>query len=210
MSFVSEPSKPALFAEDNLLGRFAVLASGSGSNFEALVTGTKGTGHTCALLIGDRKGAFCFERAHRLGVPSALVTYNKGPDGQLDRTSAEDKLSRHLEAHSVDLVVLAGFMRLLTPRFVHRWQGKLINIHPALLPRHPGAHGIDDSWASTDPDLGVTVHWVDEGMDTGEIIEQARFTRQPGLTREQAEETLHRLEHELYPRVVTRLLNNLV
>lgn len=192
------------------MGRYAVLASGSGSNFEALVTGTKGTPHACALLIGDREGAFCFERARRLGVPSVLVGYSKGPDGRVDRVSTEAQMTRLLEEAEVDLVVLAGFMRLLTPRFVGRWKGRLINIHPALLPRHPGAHGIDDSWASNDPELGVTVHWVDEGMDTGEIIEQARFTRQPGLTCEQAEETLHRLEHELYPRVVTRLLNNLV
>ncbi len=190
------------------MGRYAVLASGSGSNFEALVQGTPD--HECALLAGDREGAFCFERARRLGVPSVLVPYRKGLDGKLDRLSAEKDLTRHLVEHHVDLVVLAGFMRLLTPWFVRQWKGRLINIHPALLPRHPGAHGIDDSWASQDPELGVTVHWVDEGMDTGELIEQSRFLRTPDLTREQAEEHLHRLEHELYPRVVTRLLNTLV
>ena len=99
-------------------------------------------------------------------------------------------------------------MRILTPVFVGRWKGKLVNIHPALLPWHKGAHGIADSFASTDPELGVTVHWVDEGVDTGVILAQRSFPRTPTLTLEEAEATIHALEHELYPATILSLLEN--
>ena len=112
-----------------------------------------------------------------------------------------------LEAYGAELVVLAGFMRVLTPLFVDRWKGRLVNIHPALLPSHPGAHGIADSFASGDAQLGVTVHWVDAGVDTGPIIAQRSFDRESGMTLEQAELRIHQLEHELYPRVVLEILD---
>jgi phosphoribosylglycinamide formyltransferase-1 len=90
---------------------------------------------------------------------------------------------------------------------VQRWRGKLINIHPSLLPRHPGAHGLEDSYDSSDTELGITVHWVDEGVDTGEVIEQRSFARHAKMSLEEAEFRIHQLEHELYPAVVKRLLD---
>ncbi|NNM67831.1 MAG: phosphoribosylglycinamide formyltransferase [Spirochaetales bacterium] len=188
---------------------YAVLASGSGSNFEALVKTLAAGPHRCCVLIGDRAGAGCFERAERLGVPAVLVSYAKDADGKLDRLSAERTLTHTLEEYRAELVVLAGFMRVLSPFFVHRWKGRLINIHPSLLPRHPGAHAIRDSWESTDLELGVSVHWVDEGVDTGKLIEQASFSRSGIQSLAEAEEQIHRLEHQLYPRVVRRLLDEL-
>jgi formyltetrahydrofolate-dependent phosphoribosylglycinamide formyltransferase len=130
------------------------------------------------------------------------VTYVKG-----EREAAEAQMTSWLEQAGTDLVVLAGFMRILTPFFVRRWRGKLINIHPSLLPRHPGAHGLEDSYDSGDTELGITVHWVDEGVDTGEVIEQRSFARHAKMTLEEAEFRIHQLEHELYPAVVKRLLD---
>lgn len=182
-----------------------MLASGSGSNFEALVTALRSAGHEVALLLCDQAQAGCLDRARRLSVPYEVVTYDKSR-GAAGRLEAEAALTRALEACGARLVVLAGFMRILGPGFVARWRGRLLNIHPSLLPRHPGAHGLTDSFASDDPELGITVHWVDEGVDTGAIVEQARFTRPARLSLEDAERRLHALEHEVYPRVVLRLL----
>jgi len=187
------------------LARVAVLASGSGSNFQAIAEALGPAGHRVALLICDKPGAFCLDRAERLGVPSLVVVYEKGGTTEV-RQKAETMMIRALEDAGVDLVALAGFMRVLTPLFVGRWKGRLVNIHPALLPRHPGAHGIADSFASDDEELGVTVHWVDEGVDTGAVIAQKSFVRTPGLTLAEAEAKIHEIEHNLYSATVLKLL----
>ena len=159
-------------------------------------------GRAVAVLLCDKPGAYCLDRAAKLGIPAHTVVYTKS-----DRETAERQLTAHLEAAGTDLVVLAGFMRILTPLFVRRWQGRLVNIHPALLPKHPGAHGLEESFDSGDPELGITVHWVDEGVDTGPIIEQRSFRRTARMSLEEAEFRIHELEHELYPVVVHRLLD---
>lgn len=188
----------------------AVLASGSGSNFQAIADALSDparnpAGHRLVLLVCDRPGAFCLERAARLAIPSVVIPYAKGGTPQV-REEAERAMTEALERSGAELVVMAGFMRILTPLFVRRWQGRLVNIHPALLPRHPGAHGIADSFASQDSELGVSVHWVDEGVDTGPVIAQRSFARTPGLTLEDAEARIHALEHALYPETVLKLL----
>lgn len=193
-----------------LAKKIAVLASGSGSNFqaiaEALADRARNTeGHELALLVCDKPGAGCLDRARRLGIPATVVPYAKGGTTEA-RQAAEREMTATLESANVDLVVLAGFMRILTPLFVGRWKGRLVNIHPALLPRHPGAHGIADSFASGDAEMGITVHWVDEGVDTGAVIAQQSFPRTPGMTLEEAEARIHTLEHELYPATVLKLL----
>lgn len=189
----------------------AVLASGSGSNFQAIAEAladpaANPRGHQLVLLLCDKPGAGCLDRALRLDVPSVTVPYAKGGTTEI-RQAAETVMTTALEAYGADLVVLAGFMRVLTPLFVDRWKGRLVNIHPALLPRHPGAHGIADSFASGDTELGVTVHWVDAGVDTGPIIAQRSFPRSEAATLAAAEARIHQLEHELYPRVVLELLD---
>jgi phosphoribosylglycinamide formyltransferase-1 len=187
------------------VAKIAVLASGSGSNFEAIAVALARQGHQVALLVCDKPGAYCLTRAAKLGVPTLVLPYPKGATAG-DRATVERAMTQAIEASGAELVVLAGFMRILTPVFVGRWKGKLVNIHPALLPRHPGAHGIADSFASSDPELGVTVHWVDEGVDTGSILAQRSFVRTPGLTLEEAEARIHALEHELYPSTILSLL----
>lgn len=184
------------------MAKVGILASGGGSNFQAIAESLVGTHHQVAVLLCDKPGAYCLDRAAKLGIPAHVVTYTKG-----DREAAERQLTAHLEAAGTDLVVLAGYMRILTPLFVRRWQGKLINVHPSLLPKHPGAHGIEDSYESGDAELGITVHYVDEGVDTGPILEQRAFPRHAKMSLEEAEFRIHQLEHELYPAVVVRLLD---
>jgi phosphoribosylglycinamide formyltransferase-1 len=192
------------------MANVAVLASGSGSNFQAIAEALADTernpnGHQLGLLVCDKPGAGCLDRALKLDVPSVTVRYNKtSPE---ERQAVERTMIGALEAFGADLVVLAGYMRILTPLFVNRWKGRLVNIHPALLPRHPGAHGIADSFASGDAELGVTVHWVDAGVDTGPVIAQRSFRRTENMTLEAAEAAIHALEHELYPQVVLDLLD---
>lgn len=182
---------------------FAVLASGSGTNFQKLAEFFRHhPRHRLRVLICDRKDAGALVRARDLGIEALYIPYFKR-----EKEEAEAQITEALEARGISLVVLAGFMRLLSETFTRHWQGRLVNIHPALLPRHPGAHGIADSFQSGDAQLGVTVHWVDEGMDTGPIIRQKSFTRTPDLTLEDAERLIHALEYELYPQVVLELLS---
>lgn len=209
------------------MANLAVLASGNGSNFEALVKAARAAGHVAVLLICDRPGAFVLERSARLGVPSVLVSYASGNrsgrngdrarldgdrvrrDGDIAarRLAAEMEITTALESAGADLVALAGFMRLLSPIFVTRWRGRLINIHPSLLPAYPGTDAIRRAWEAGESTLGVTVHYVDEGMDTGPVLARAEVGRQDRL--EATEQAIHETEHSLYSRVAVELLDAL-
>jgi phosphoribosylglycinamide formyltransferase-1 len=100
-------------------------------------------------------------------------------------------------------------MRLLTPLFLDAFKERVINIHPALLPKYPGTHGIQDSYASKDREMGITIHRVNEGMDTGPIIKQVAFTRHGTEPLDRIEERIHRIEHETYPSVLIELLDEI-
>lgn len=192
------------------MARLAVLASGSGSNFEALALAlrdrplSEGPRHECAILVYDRKAAFAAQRAARLGVPSRYVTY-------LGRTreEAEAEISAALSEAKADLVALAGFMRVLTPSFAREWKGRVVNIHPAILPKWPGAHAIRDAFESGERVYGATIHYVDEGVDTGLVIAQQSFDSREGESIESIEERTHAVEHRLYPSVVLELLDKI-
>lgn len=184
------------------MANVVILTSGNGSNFQAICEALKPTPHKVVAMICNKKNAFSFTRAQNLSIPSYHVPY-------LGRTREEaekdiDELLTRLKPH---LIVLAGFMKLLSPTFTEKYQGKIINIHPALLPKYPGTHGIEESFASTDSELGVTVHFVDGGMDTGAVIRQQSFLRTGEESLEEIEEKIHQCEHQLYPQVVIELLN---
>ncbi len=184
------------------MAKIAVLASGSGSNFEAATLALRAGGrHRVALLACDKPGAFALERAERLGVPTRIVSY-KGKT----REAAESELIGAIQDSGAALVVLAGFMRILSADFVQRFRDRMINIHPSLLPAYPGVHSIERAFAAGEKTLGVTVHFVDEGMDSGPIIEQVRVPREATLA--ETEAAIHRAEHELYPRIITALLDS--
>ena len=184
------------------MARLAVFASGKGSNFVALASAVKQTRHVIEFLLCDVAQAPALERARELGVPTFPISYA----GE-KRETVEKKIVRHLERRRVDVVVLAGFMKLLTPWFLDAFKGPVINIHPSLLPKYPGVHGINESYASGDAELGITIMRVDAGIDTGPVILQKSFRREPGETLERVEARIHQLEHEWYPRVVLSLLD---
>jgi phosphoribosylglycinamide formyltransferase 1 len=192
------------------VARLAVLASGNGSNFEALVEamrarpGTAGPRHECVLLAYDRKAALAAERAARLGVPARYVTYV----GR-SKEEAEAEIGEALRQSRADLVALAGFMRVLTPLFARGWAGRVLNIHPSLLPKWPGARAIADAFEAGERDFGVTVHYIDEGVDTGPIIAQESFRAADREGLESIEARTHEIEHRLYPRVALEILDGI-
>lgn len=179
-----------------------ILTSGNGSNFQAISEAVARTNHKITAMICNKKDAYSFVRAEKLGIPSYHVSYL----GR-DRKAAEKEIDDLLERFHPDLIVLAGFMKLLSSEMTDKYEGKIINIHPALLPKYPGTHGIEESFASADTELGVTVHYVDSGMDTGKVIRQKSFVRSGSESLEEIETRIHECEHEIYPQVVIELLD---
>lgn len=182
----------------------AVFASGRGSNFAAIIRAVK-KGEikaNLALLVCDNPQAGAIVKAKRAGVKVALVKRE-------DFSSKEDfeaEIVRHLEKNAIDLVVLAGFMRMLSASFVRRFSNRIINIHPALLPAFKGSHAIQDAFDYGAKVTGVTVHFVDEKMDHGPIILQQALALKENDTLESLEPRIHRLEHALYPKAVKLVL----
>jgi len=187
------------------MARLAVFASGTGSNFVALAEALrKGKRHTIEFLLCDVPTAPVLARAEELKVPTFLVDYSEGP-----REALEKKIVRHLERRRVDLVALAGFMKLLTPYFIDAFKGPVINIHPSLLPKYPGIHSIKESFESSDKELGVTVMRIDSGVDTGPILLQKSFLRAGDESLERVEARIHGLEHDWFPHVAIQLLDDI-
>ncbi len=184
--------------------RVAVLASGSGSNFEALVRRAREERWPVAFtLICDRPRAPVIRRANRLGVPAVVLPARRYPSRERYN---EDLLVTLRELEPLDLVVLAGYMKILPPSIVRAFSGRMVNIHPSLLPRYPGLHAIRRALEAGETRTGVTVHWVDEGVDTGPIIAQVEVPIDPGDTLETLEARVHAAEHRLYPEVIASLL----
>jgi phosphoribosylglycinamide formyltransferase 1 len=177
-----------------------VLASGSGSNFSALVEGLNvpGTPARVELLLCNVPGAKVLERAQKAGVEAVLIDHKT----HASRESFDEAVAQTLIDRKIELVCLAGYMRLVTPAFLRRFAGKVINIHPALLPAFPGMHGVRQAIAAGVRVAGCTVHFVDEGTDTGPIIAQAAVPVLPGDDEASLAQRIHAEEHRLYPAVV--------
>ncbi len=187
------------------MARLAVFASGTGSNFVAIVRALQeARRHSVEILLCDVHGAPVQARAEEAGVPTMEVSYA----GQA-RQAVEKKIVRHLERRRVDLVALAGFMKLLTPWFIEAFKGPVINLHPSLLPKYPGVHAIEESCASTDRELGISVIRIDAGVDTGPVLLQKSFVRDGSESREVIEARIHALEHEWFPRVIIDMLDRI-
>lgn len=178
----------------------AVFASGRGSNFSAIVRANKKgkIKANLSLLVCDNPGAAVIGKAKRAGVKVALIKR----EDCIDKKDFEDKIIRNLEEEGVDLIVLAGFMRLLSQEFVIRYKNKILNIHPALLPSFKGTHSIKDAFDYGVKITGVTVHFVDEKMDHGPIILQAAVKIEEGDTLETLEAKIHKAEHKIYPEAI--------
>ncbi|MCL2559186.1 MAG: phosphoribosylglycinamide formyltransferase [Turicibacter sp.] len=182
--------------------RIVVFASGSGSNFETIVQKLHGKVCEVALLVCDKPGAYCLERAEKLGIATLQVSLKDFAS----KADYELAIIKHLQKVEPELIVLAGYMKLIGEVLLAEYEGKIINIHPALLPAFPGADGIGDALRYGVRVMGVTVHYVDAGVDTGRIIDQDSFKRADGETEQQSKEKIHAIEHDLYPRVIEQLL----
>jgi phosphoribosylglycinamide formyltransferase-1 len=187
------------------MARLAVFASGRGTNFVAIAGAlAMAKRHAIEFLLCDVKSAPVLDRAKELGVPVVPVSYQK-----VTREAVEKKIVRHLERRCVDLVALAGYMKLLTPWFIHAFKGPVINLHPSLLPKYPGIHAIEESYRSKDTELGISVMRIDEGVDTGPVLVQKSFVRTGAESLEEIETRIHTLEHEWFPRVLIGLLDEI-
>lgn len=178
--------------------RLAVLASGEGTNLQAILA----AGLPVAVLLTDRPGAACVARAERAGVP---VEEAPGPPRDADpaaRQAYDADLVRRLAAHDVDTVALAGFLRVLSPAFLAAFPGRVYNVHPSLLPAFPGLHAVRRALARGVRVTGVTVHRVDEGVDTGPIVAQEAVPVRPDDDEAALLRRLHAVEHRLYPEVL--------
>ena len=171
-----------------------VLASGEGSNLQALLD----AGLPVAAVASNRPGARALERAERAGVPAAAFPL----DDFADRPQRDTTMANWLQEQGVRLVVCAGYMHLLTQPFLDRFPARIVNVHPSLLPEFPGARAIDAALAAGVETTGVTVHLVDEGLDTGAVIRQEPVPVEPVAT---LTDRIHAVEHRLLPEVVRDL-----
>jgi phosphoribosylglycinamide formyltransferase-1 len=174
-----------------------VLVSGNGSNLQALLD----AGLPVAAVASNRKDAYALIRARTAGVPTATFSL----DCHADREERDLVMATWLEEHGVELVVLAGYMHLLTPPFLDRFPERIVNVHPSLLPAFPGAHAVEEQLAAGVAESGATVHLVDEGVDSGPILRQERVPVVTGDTPDSLHERIKQVEHRLLPEVVGEL-----
>ena len=183
--------------------RLAVFASGRGSNLAALLKAFPPE-HPLAsvrLVISNRAEAGALERARAAGVEAVHIPF-KG-----DRTGFEQEAVGVLQAADIDLICLAGFMRVLSPAFVSRYEGRILNIHPSLLPAFPGLRAVERALGAGVQESGCTVHFVDAGVDTGSVIVQRRVPVHEGDTVETLGARILVEEHQAYPEAVRRVLS---
>lgn len=183
--------------------RIAIFASGSGTNFEALVSACekKEIPAEVVLMVCNKRNAYVVERAKNHGVDTFLFNVKQ----YASREAYETEIVQKLKEYKVDLICLAGYMRICGKVLLEEYEGRIINIHPALLPSFKGDNAIYDAYTFGVKVFGVTIHYVDSGMDSGKIIAQRAFEYTEGETIEQVEERIHAIEHELYPEVVKKL-----
>jgi phosphoribosylglycinamide formyltransferase 1 len=184
--------------------RIAVFASGSGSNFQAIADAVEnGTLKAeIQLLVCDKPGAKVIERARKLNIP--IFTFV--PNTFASKAEFEKEIVNELEGHSVEFIVLAGYMRLIGNVLLDAFEGRIVNVHPSFLPAFPGKDAVGQALEANVAETGVTVHYVDSGMDTGPIIEQVKIPVLPGDTRETLQQRIQKAEHQLYPAIINKLL----
>ncbi len=175
-----------------------VLVSGAGSNLQALLD----AGLPVTAVAANVTGAPALERAAEAGVATAAFPLTAYPD----RETRDADMAGWLELHGVSLVVCAGYMHLLTPRFLGRFPERVVNVHPALLPAFPGAHPVEDALAAGVSETGATVHLVDTGVDTGPVLRQEPVHVLPGDTVETLHARIREVEHRILPEVVRGLI----
>lgn len=187
--------------------RVAILGSGTGSNARAIIAAAKDgrLGGEVAVVVCDVPDAGILQVAEEQGVPGLVLDPGTEKRGRLTDAALKELLDR-LRALRVDLVVCAGFMRVLREPLLSAYAGRILNLHPSLLPKHPGLDPVAKALASGDSESGCTVHLVDAGIDTGEILRQERVSILPSDTVESLTDRIHEAEHRIYPEVIAERL----
>lgn len=185
--------------------RAAVLISGNGSNLQALIDAAEKPDYPASivLVISNKEDAFGLTRAKNADIPAHVIKHNN----YNSREEFDMAVNTILEQNQIEFVCLAGFMRILSHKFVNIWLGKMLNIHPSLLPDFKGANAVRDALNSGVKESGCSVHLVTEEMDAGEIIAQAKVPILPDDTQETLHQRIHLQEHILYPRALELLIN---
>ena len=185
--------------------KLAVFASGTGTNFQALNDAIlqRNLNAEIVRLIVDKSTAGALNLAKLFGIPATAIKYSNYET----KIEAEQVIINQLETDQVVGILLAGYMRILTPKLIDAYSGKIINLHPAMLPKFPGRHSILDAFESGVSETGVTVHFVDNGIDTGEIIAQEAVPILVNDTIDLLETRIHNVEHVLYPNTLAKLID---
>ncbi len=183
--------------------RIVVMASGSGSNFaaiyQAIIEGKIAAKFVS--LIVDKNNAYAIERAQKLGADYHIVNYQDYDT----KIAYETEILAILNELNPDLICLAGYMKIIGDTLLNKYEGKIINIHPSMLPKYPGRTALSDALEAGETEIGITTHYVDAGVDTGKIIMQDQFTIDD-MNREQIEAKLHKLEHKLYIKTINKII----
>lgn len=186
--------------------KIAIFASGSGSNAEALMKKASGLlSVQIEFVLSDKKDAFVLERAKKLGVRTYVVEKTG------TREEHEQAVLKLIDEHQIDWILLAGYMRLISPAFLqalkdrHEGHAQVINIHPSLLPAYPGTDSILKAYKDQVPESGVSIHYVDEGMDTGPLLAQEKVSLSAGESLENFAARIHALEHQMYCQILEQI-----
>jgi len=187
--------------------RIAILGSGKGSNARAIIeaTGDGRLGADVAVVMSDVPGSGILEVAESCGIPALVIDPGTEKGGQLTDAALKEMLDR-LKSLGVDLIACAGFMRILRDPLLSAFPGRILNIHPSLLPQYPGLNAVRRALAEGERETGCTVHLVDVGVDTGRILKQARVGIHDGDTEEGLTARIHEAEHRIYPEVIAEVL----
>ncbi|CAH0284811.1 Phosphoribosylglycinamide formyltransferase [Peribacillus sp. Bi96] len=183
--------------------RLAVFASGNGSNFQSITDAIKsGTleAEIC-LVVCDREDAYVLERAKL----ENINLFSFSPKNYANKAEFETEILEKLRQHDVDFIILAGYMRLIGPTLLQKYSQRIVNIHPSLLPSFPGKDAIGQAFDAGVKETGVTVHYVDDGMDTGPIIAQKTVPILDGDTKDILQKRIQETEHDMYPSVLQQL-----
>lgn len=180
--------------------RVAVFASGSGSNFQAISNAYKNKDIPGQLvcLFCDQTDAFVIERAKEENIPYFVLVKGK----EQAKVDYEKQIVQILEEARIDLIVLAGYMKILGNTLLKAYPNRIINLHPSLLPKFKGANGIEEAYLSNEKKTGISIHLVDQGIDTGPIIFQKELLMNQGETLEELTDRIHQLEHQYYPKII--------
>jgi phosphoribosylglycinamide formyltransferase-1 len=183
-----------------------ILISGNGSNLQAFINAQKSADFNGEIVavISNKKGAFGLQRAANANIATTVIQNTH----YASRALFDQALASQINQYNADFVILAGFMRILTPQFVNQFYGKLLNIHPSLLPKYPGLHTHKRALENNDEFHGTSVHFVTEELDGGPVIAQAKTKLETADTIESVLSKIQKLEHKLYPNTVKMLLND--